>query len=256
MGISTSTDQRRQQLRHVLQARGFASLGDLTEQLQVSESTVRRDLEFLEEVGDAKRTHGGVFWTGSPTNMLWFEGRQDSHWERKRRIALAAAGLIQDSATILLDGGSTTYELARLLVGRPLQVVTSSLPVANLFASSESSDLIMLGGYVHGRTGVALGSWATKMLAQINVSLAVLSIAGADDRGYYNSNLLLVETEQAMIRAAAETMIVADSSKFGRASLSRLCSLGDVQTVITDSELEKDWQNRLRDAGVRLVLAD
>lgn len=256
MASISATDQRRQQLRRLLQTRGFASLGDLTDELQVSDSTIRRDLEFLEDLGDAKRTHGGVFWTGSPTNMLLFEGRQDSLWERKRKIAQAAARLIHDRETILLDGGSTTYELARVLVGRPLQIVTSSLPVANLFASSETADLIMLGGYVHGRTGVALGPFATQMLSQINGRMAALSIAGADERGYYNSNLLLVETEQAMIRAVDETMIVADSSKFGHASLSRLCDLGAVQTVVTDTGLDTQWQRRLRDAGVRLILAD
>jgi DeoR/GlpR family transcriptional regulator of sugar metabolism len=231
-------------------------LGDLSDQLAVSDSTIRRDLEYLEEQGDAKRTHGGVFWTGSPSNMLLFEGRQDSLWERKRKIAQAAAQRIAENETILLDGGSTTYELARCLVGRPLQVVTNSLPVANLFASSDSADLILLGGYLHGRTGVTMGPFANQVLRQINVRRAALSIAGADPDGYYNSNLLLVETEQAMIDAADETMIVADSSKFGHASLSRLCGLGDVQTVVTDDGLPESWQTRLRQAGVELILAE
>jgi DeoR family transcriptional regulator, fructose operon transcriptional repressor len=251
---STATDQRRQQLRRLIQTQGFASLSDLSDQLRVSDSTIRRDLEYLEDQGDAKRTHGGVFWTGSPTNMLLFEGRQDSLWERKRRIAHAAAERIADNETVLLDGGSTTYELARCLVGRPLQVVTNSLPVANLFASSDSADLILLGGYLHGRTGVSIGPFANQILTQISVRRAALSIAGADISGYYNSNLLLVETEQAMIRASDETMIVADSSKFGHASLSRLCQLGEVQTVVTDDGLPENWQHQLRDAGVELVL--
>lgn len=254
MASSTTTDQRRQHLRRLIQTQGFASLGDLSEQLRVSDSTIRRDLEYLEELGDAKRTHGGVFWTGSPTNMLLFEGRQDSSWERKRKIARAASERIADNETILLDGGSTTYELARCLVGRPLQVVTNSLPVANLFASSESADLILLGGYLHGRTGVSIGPFANQVLTQINVCRAVLSIAGADQAGYYNSHLLLVETEQAMLRASDETMIVADSSKFGHASLSRLCRLGEVQTVVTDDGLPEIWQDQLQTAGVELVL--
>jgi DeoR family fructose operon transcriptional repressor len=253
---SSATDQRRQELRRLIQTQGFASLGDLSERMRVSDSTIRRDLEYLEELGDLKRTHGGVFWTGSPSNMLLFEGRQGSSWERKRAIARMAAGLIQDNETILLDGGSTTYELARSLVGRPLQVVTNSLPVANLFASSDTVDLIMLGGYIHVRTGVSLGPYANQLLKQINVGRAVLSIAGADEEGYYNSNMLLVETEQAMIRSADEAIIVADSSKFGRASLSRLCTLGDVQTVVTDTGLSTVWQQRLRDAGVQLLMAE
>lgn len=256
MASASTTEQRRQALRRLIQSRGFASLGDLTDHLGVSDSTIRRDLDYLEEQGEAKRTHGGVFWTGSPTSMRIFEGRHDSLWERKRVIARRAAELIHDNETILLDGGSTTYELARNLVGRPLQVVTNSLPVANLFATSDTVDLIMLGGYIHVRTGVSLGPYTNQLLEQINVRRAAISIAGADVKGYYNSNLLLVETEQAMIRSSDEVMIVADSSKFGHASLSRLCDLGDVQTIVTDAELDVGWQRRLREAGVSLILAD
>jgi DeoR/GlpR family transcriptional regulator of sugar metabolism len=125
------------------------------------------------------------------------------NWDRKRRIAAAAARLIDDNDTILLDGGSTTYELAQLLVGRPLQVVTNSLPVANLFTSSDA-DLVLLGGYVHSRTGVSLGPYANQMLAGLNVRRAVLSVAGANER-VFNSNLLLVETERAMMASAEES---------------------------------------------------
>jgi DeoR/GlpR family transcriptional regulator of sugar metabolism len=163
--------------------------------------------------------------------------------------------MISDHETILLDGGSTTYELARCLVGRPLQVVTNSLPVANLFASSDSVDLILIGGYVHGRTGVSIGPLADAMLETLNVGQAFLSVAGVDSRGYYNSNLLLVETERAMSRAADRTVVIADSSKFGHASLSRLCGLGDVQAVVSDANLDDAWQARLRAAGPQLVLA-
>lgn len=256
MASSTATDQRRQQLRRLLQTQGFASLGDLSDALQVSDSTIRRDLENLEDLGEAKRTHGGVFWTGSPSSMLLFEGRQDSLWETKRKLAQAAAELIADNETILLDGGSTTYELARCLVGRPLQVVTNSLPVANLFASSDSVDLIFLGGYIHGRMGVSVGPLATELLSQISVRRAFISIAGADEAGYYNSNFLLVETEQAMLRSADETVIVADSSKFGHASLARVCRLGEVHTVVSDAGLDRQWQRRLCETGVRLILTD
>jgi DeoR/GlpR family transcriptional regulator of sugar metabolism len=186
--------------------------------------------------------------------MRLFADREGSRWEQKRQIAIAAAALIQDHDTILLDGGSTTYELARQLVGRPLQVVTNSLPVANLFTSSES-DLVLIGGLVHGRTGVSLGPHADKMLSQIHVRRAVLSIAGADPRGFYNSHLLLVETERAMARSAGEVYIVADSSKFGHANLARICELHEVHTVVSDQELTEEWQKRLRSAGVRLILA-
>jgi DeoR family transcriptional regulator, fructose operon transcriptional repressor len=137
---ATVTDDRRTRILEVIRQRGFASLPALAEALEVSESTVRRDLDFLEESGVAQRTHGGVFYTGPSPKLAHFDQRQSLNWDKKRLIAVSASRLIEDNETILLDGGSTTYELAQLLVGRPLQVVTNSLPVANLFTSSEKAD--------------------------------------------------------------------------------------------------------------------
>lgn len=255
MATAQATEQRRGELRRLIQTQGFAALSDLVDELAVSESTVRRDLDHLVELGEVQRTHGGVFWTGPSTNMRLFENRRDSRWDEKRQIAVAAAQLICDHDTILLDGGSTTYEVARQLIHRPLQVVTNSLPVANLLSSIETIDLILLGGYVHSRTGVSLGPFADAVLQKINVRRTVLSVAGADSRGYYNSNLLLVETEQAMVRAADEVIVVADSSKFGHASLARMGSLDSIHTLVTDDGLSDKWAKRLEGAGVRLIVA-
>jgi DeoR/GlpR family transcriptional regulator of sugar metabolism len=249
-------DQRRSQLLELVRARGFASLPELAEELRVSESTVRRDLDVLEEAGTARRTHGGVFYVGPSPRLPHFEERQPAQWENKRRIAELAAGLVQDGDAIVLDGGSTTYEVARLLVGRPLQVVTNSLPVANLFASSRDHDLVLVGGYVYPRTGVMIGPYADQMLTSVNVRRTVLSVAGANERGFFNSNLLLVETERAMMRAADEVIVVADSSKFGRQSIAHLCALGDVDHLVVDGDLSQEWRDRVLAAGVQLHVAE
>ena len=250
------TDDRKNKLLELIRLRGFASLPALAETLEVSESTVRRDLDFLEESGVAQRTHGGVFYTGPSPRLAHFDQRQALNWNKKRQIAVAASRLIEDNDTILLDGGSTTYELAQLLVGRPLQVVTNSLPVANLFTSSEDADLIFVGGYMHAKTGVSLGPYANQMLAGLNVRRAVLSVAGINDKGCYNSNLLLVETERAMMTSAEEVIVVADSTKFGHTSLAQLSSLEDIDVLVTDSEIGGQWQERLTAAEVKLVVAD
>ncbi len=249
-------EERRSRLLELVRLRGFASLPELASELAVSESTVRRDLDYLEEAGEARRTHGGVFYTGASPKVPHFDERQAMNWEKKRQIAQRAAALIDEGDTVLLDGGSTTYELARLLVGRTLQIVTNSLPVASLFTASDRADLVFVGGYVHARTGVTLGPYANQMLADLNVRRAVLSIAGANERGYFNSNLLLVETERVMMQAADEVIIVADSTKFGRSSLALVCGLGDVDYVVVDHAITEDWQRRLTDAGVKLVVAD
>ncbi len=247
---------RRVKLRELIREHGFVSIPDLKDAMDVSESTIRRDLEALEDLGEAKRTHGGVFSTGPTTAVKQFETKKNpGQWEKKRSIAVAAASLIDDHDTLLLDGGSTTYELARQLIGRPLQIVTNSLPVANLFSSCDSVDLVLLGGALHHRTGVTLGNFANQMLQSINVQKAFLSVAGINARGFYNSNMLLVETERAMMQCADRTIIVADSSKFGRCSLARLCEWSDVHTLVADDELNEPWRTRVDESNVQLILA-
>jgi DeoR/GlpR family transcriptional regulator of sugar metabolism len=254
MAPQSLTDERRNRLLELVRVRGFASLPDLANELAVSESTVRRDLGHLEGIGEAKRTHGGAFYTGATPKLQHFDQRQRTHWEKKRLIAETASKLIEDGDTILLDGGSTTYELARLLVSRPLQVVTNSLPVATLFTSSDT-DLVMVGGYIHTRTGVSLGPYANQMLNDLNVRRAVLSVAGLNQHGYYNSNLLLVETEQAMMKAADEVIVVADSTKIGHTSLAHLCGLGEIDVLVVDNEITEDWRSKLTASGVQLIVA-
>jgi DeoR/GlpR family transcriptional regulator of sugar metabolism len=255
MASQVPSETRRSRLLELVRQRGFATLPDLADELQVSESTIRRDLDVLEENGSAKRTYGGAFYTGPSPQLPHFDRRQATQLEQKRQIALAAATLIDEGDTILLDGGSTTYELARLLLDRALQVVTNSLPVANLFTASDRADLVLIGGYVHTRTGVCLGPYANAMLADLNVRRAVLSVSGVTEKGYYNSNLLLVETEQAMMAAADEVIVVADSSKFGHTSLALLCGLSEVDLLVVDRGITDPWRERLVAAGVRLIVA-
>lgn len=251
------TEERRVRLLELVRQRGFASLEELATTLDVSASTVRRDLDQLEENGEAKRTHGGVFYTGPSPKLPHFDQRQRSEWGKKRQIAAAAAELVGEGDTILLDGGSTTYELAQQLVGRSLQVVTNSLPVANLFTSGgNNNDLVLIGGYLHQRTGVCLGPYANEMLQRLSVRRAFLSVAGISDRGCFNSNLLLVETEQAMMQSADEVIVLADSTKFGHQSLALLCQLRDITTIVVDNEISADWRSKIVATGINMIVAE
>jgi DeoR family transcriptional regulator, fructose operon transcriptional repressor len=247
--------ERRGRLLDLIRIRGFAALEELVRELGVSESTIRRDLDALEEQGSAKRTHGGVLYAGGMPRLAEFDERQPANWAAKRAIASQAADRIGDGETVLLDGGTTTYEVARLLVGRSLQVVTNSLPVANLFASESRSDLVLLGGYVSPRTGVCLGPYANELLGRLHVTTTVLSAAGIDEEGLFNAHLLLAETEQAMLRAAGRVMVVADSSKFGRKSLTLVAPLSDIDVVVSDDGLAAEWRTRIAAAGPDLVVA-
>jgi DeoR/GlpR family transcriptional regulator of sugar metabolism len=248
--------ERRTRLLDMIRVRGFASIEEITKELGISESTARRDLDALEEQGTARRTHGGVLYAGGVPRLAEFGERQPAHWAAKRAIAVKAAEEIADGETVLLDGGTTTYEVARLLAGRSLQVVTNSLPVANLFASESRTDLVLLGGYVSPRTGVCLGPYANELLSRLHVTTTVLSAAGISREGLFNAHLLLAETEQAMLRAAGRCIVVADSSKFGRKSLTLVAGLEAVNAVVSDDGLSQEWRDFVSQSGAKLVIAE
>lgn len=127
-----------------------------------------------------------------------------------------------------MDGGTTTLEAARLLLGRSIQVVTNSLPIAALLAGSRETDLVLLGGYIYPKTGVALGPFTVRMMQDLHVHQTLLSVSGLTERGLFNSNLLLVETERAMMRCADEVVLLADHTKVGRPALAFLCEWSEI----------------------------
>ena len=249
--------ERRHKLVDEVSRRGFIGLTELAAEMKVSESTIRRDLEQLEHSGVIRRTHGGAYYAGEGLAVMpAFEDRTATALDEKRDIARRVASLIGDGEAVLLDGGTTTYEVARQLVGRSLQVVTNSLPIANLFAASRQVDLILIGGYVYPKTGVALGPLSNRMLADIHVRRTIMSVGGITEKGLFNSNMLLVETERAMMRAAEEVIVVADHTKFGRQALADLCPLSEIDRLVVDAGIPSEWPSRVKEAGVELLVAD
>jgi DeoR family fructose operon transcriptional repressor len=245
-------DQRRDEILQLIEKQGFVALHELVERLGASESTVRRDLEYLDGIGQVRRTRGGAAYTGE--HLTPFEERGTTALPQKQRIARAVAEEIDPGETVLLDGGTTTLEVARCLANKSLQVVTNSLPIANLLVNQPNIELILIGGYLYPRTGVALGSLAAAALNELHVSRVIMSAGGITEKGLFNSNTLLVECERQMLRAAEEVWVVADSSKFGRSALAHLCPLSAVRRMFADDELAEKWKHVLQDAGVELTV--
>jgi DeoR family transcriptional regulator, fructose operon transcriptional repressor len=247
--------ERRKRVLDLVSSKGFMTLSDLAEAVQVSESTLRRDLDHWGHKGIVKRIHGGAMFVGEGAMLPALEERTFSQITEKRVIARAAAARINDGDAILLDGGTTTLEVARLLIGRSLQIVTNSLPIANLFASSRETDLVMLGGYVYPKTGVALGPLTVRMMEDVHVQQTILSVGGITAKGLFNSNPLLVETERAMMRCADEVVVVADHTKIGRQALAFLCELSAVDMVIVDRDLTPEQAAVIDQGEMRVLLA-
>ncbi|MGE3316340.1 MAG: DeoR/GlpR family DNA-binding transcription regulator [Planctomycetaceae bacterium] len=247
-------DERRKNLLQIIENKGFVSLAELSEQVGVSESTVRRDLEYLDGIGQVRRTRGGAAYVGD--SLTEFEDRRTRALPQKQRIAQVAAGLIESGEAVLLDGGTTTLEVARQLVGKSLQVVTNSLPIVNLLSNQPNIELVMIGGYLYPKTGVALGPLAAATLENIHVRRLFVSVGGITEKGLFNSNALLVETERKMIDAADELIVVSDSGKLGHSALAHLCPLEVVDRIVTDSEITPAWRKTIENAGVELTVVD
>lgn len=249
-------EARRRSLLNLISQRGFATLEDLVSSVGASESTIRRDLEALDQAGAIKRTHGGAVCTGEVRSMPALDDRATSAAAEKRAIGVAAASLVRDGDTVLLDGGTTTLEVARALVGRPIQVVTNSLPIAGLLAVSKETDLILVGGYVYPRTGVAMGPLAIATLEGLRVRLVIMGAGGIVADGVFNSNSVLVETERRMMACGQEVVLVADHTKFGRLSLAKLCDLEEVSRIVTDAGLGAEYRELLEARGVPLQVVE
>lgn len=252
--------ERQSRLREMLASRGMSDLETLAAELGVSTSTVRRDIEAMEQEGLVKRTHGGVIWAGdradtASTRPYAFDQRMSYQLESKRRIAKAARQLIQPGQTILIDGGTTTFHLAQELLGQSLQLLTNSLPIANLFLNDENVELILTGGLVYPRYGVLLGPMAEQTLQTVHAQTMFFSVAGIRDGSLYNQNLLLVQAERQMMRQAQQVVLLADSSKFDQQALARLCELDEVDIVVTDTGLTDDHADAIRQAGCELIIA-
>jgi DeoR/GlpR family transcriptional regulator of sugar metabolism len=247
-------DQRRDSILEIIEKNGFVSLQEIVEAVGVSESTARRDLEQLERIGQIRRTRGGAAYVGE--SLTTFEDRRSRALAEKQRIGKRAADLIGSGETILLDGGTTTLEVARNLAGKSLQVVTNSLPIVNLLVGIADVELVYLGGYLYPKTGVALGSLTVEALRKIHARRLVMSVGGITEAGLFNSNSLLVETERQMLEAADEVIVVADAGKLGHTELAHLCPLERVQRMVVDAGITEEWKGIVQGKGIELIVAE
>lgn len=247
--------ERQKRIEEYLSKTEFASLDELSEQVAASVSTVRRDLDFLETKGVLRRTHGGARVVNPKPEEFMFASRDTLQLDEKEAIGRACAKLIQPDQTIILDAGTTVFHVARNLDGRLPQIVTNSLPVANLFSSASKAEVVVSGGVIYPRLGVLVGPLAVEAFSRIRADLAIMSGGGLSLEGISNSHGLLIEIQRAMIQAAQKVIFCLDHTKFGRHSLSTLCDLATIDIVVTDAEAPADLTDALRNEGVEVIIA-
>ncbi len=248
-------EERQHRIEAYLQKVEFASLEELAQQLDASVSTVRRDLTALETKGMLRRTHGGARVVNSRSDEFTFSTRDTHQLDEKEVIGQACAEFIQPNQSIIIDAGTTAYHVARHLENKTLHIVTNSLPVANHFASSQRVEVVVSGGVIYPRVGVLVGPLAVEAFSKLRADVAIMSCGGITPEGITNSHGLLIEIQRAMLRAAQRVILCVDHTKFGRQSISYLCDLNAIDTLITDQAPPAEMLMALENAGVEVIVA-
>jgi len=248
-------EERRAKIEAYLQNAEFASLEELAQQVGASVSTVRRDVAALEDGKLVRRTHGGARTLQPKSDEFVFNVRDTHQVSEKEALGEACAALIQPGQNVILDGGTTCFHVAKHLGDKVAQIITNSLPVANIFSASNRHEVHLSGGVIYPRLGVLVGPHAVETFSRMHADVAILSGSGISEDGIYNSHALIVDIQRAMIAGAAKVIFCLDHTKFGRRSTFYLTDFSAVDVVVTDSLAPEPLVAAFRAKGLEVVVA-
>ena len=248
-------EERRSKIEAYLQGAEFASLEELAQHVGASVSTVRRDVAALEVGKSVRRTHGGARTLQPKSDEFVFNVRDTHQVAEKEAIGEACAALIEPGQNVIIDSGTTCFHVAKHLGEKVAQVITNSLPVANLFSASNRHEVHLSGGVIYPRLGVLVGPHAVETFSRMHADVAILSGSGIADDGIYNSHALIVEIQRAMIAGAAKVIFCLDHTKFNRRSTFFLSDFSAVDVVVTDAKAPEPLVTALRAKGLEVVVA-
>ncbi|MDP5279799.1 DeoR/GlpR family DNA-binding transcription regulator [Sphingomonas sp. DG1-23] len=250
-------EARRGKILEWLREEGSARVRDLAQAFSVSEVTVRQDLEKLETDGHVIREHGGAFLKSVRQQVRAMALQHLDNMDAKRKIGRAAAALVSDGETIILDSGSTTTEIAANILGhRDMTVITNALNIALMLGAEPGFDVHMSGGHFKAPTLSLSGERSADYFRGLFVRKLFLATAAIDlDAGLTYPALSDIAVKRAMIAAAETVILAADSSKIGARSFSALGGLDLVHTLVTDSGIRDEDRAAIEAAGVKVIVA-
>nr|WP_306265583.1 DeoR/GlpR family DNA-binding transcription regulator [Pararhizobium sp. IMCC3301] len=252
--------QRHSLILQALDETGFVTVPEMATACNVSEMTMRRDLDFLSENRRLERTHGGAARLDSKGAVMVdlvepnIDARSVVNSEGKSAIARSAADLIQPHQTIALDIGTTTLSLASILLDRDINIYTSSLKIAGLLAGKQPS-VFVPGGRIFGSEPSVVGPQAVRCLNDLCFDLVFIGASGVTDAGFYDYSLEDTHIKRALIEGAQKVVALIDSTKFDRMSVAKVCALKEVDLLVTDEEPPQPLLETLKAAGVTVQLA-
>ena len=251
--------ERQEKILQYIEAHGSGQISALSKWMDVSEATIRRDLDFLHQAGNLERTHGGAVCTRSGSAYeRQYEERLTLMEAEKRHIVSATLEQISPGDTIFLDSGTTCYYLGCALSKIPnLTVFTYDLMVAYYASLHPTSELIVTGGVRrHGFSNVLLGNQIIRLLQGLRIDKVFLGADAVDiDFGVSNSTLQEAEIKTEAISRGNQVFLLADHTKFGKVALAKVCGLEQIDVFITDSEIDPNYLEKLQMMGRQVILA-
>lgn len=237
---------------------GTCTVEFLARETGVSDMTIRRDLKVLSDLGRVVRSHGGATIAERVVFEFQFLERARLHQQQKEEIGVAAAKLVRDGQSILLDSGTTTLALARRLRDRKnITVITTSLPIAAAMQMSAGVDTLLLGGLVRRDSPDLAGAMTESNLESLRADIAIVGADGIDlDGNVYNASLAVGQMLSKMVARAGTVYVVADSTKIGRTQLRQFGNAALWKGLITDSNVDPSHMDALQRAGVNVIVAE
>ncbi|HVR65856.1 MAG TPA: DeoR/GlpR family transcriptional regulator [Verrucomicrobiae bacterium] len=248
---------RHEQILDLVRQRGFVSVEALAEHFDVTPQTIRRDVNLLCSQERLRRYHGGAGLPSSVENTA-YQARQVHCLEEKRRIAQLVARHIPDDASLFINIGTTTEEVARaLLRHRGLRVITNNLQVASILSQNEDFEVIVAGGVVRSRDRGVVGETTIDFLGQFKVDFGIIGISGIDvDGSLLDFDHREVRASRCIIANSRQIFLVTDHTKFGRRAMVRLGSLQDIDAIFTDRRPPASIVAKLGEHSVVLHMVD
>lgn len=247
--------ERRNAILARLSVEGKVVVSDLSREFMVTEETIRRDLEKLDQDGLAKKTYGGAVKVENFNIDLPFHVRKQSNIDKKQKVATIIADMIHDGDYIMLDASSTALMVVKsILHKKKITIITNSIEVLIELCNKPDWTVISTGGTLKEGGLSLVGHQAEKMVSGFHVDLAVCSCKGIDmDMGLTDSNERDSEMKKAFFAAATKKVLAVDSTKFDKASFVKVCGAGDVDVIVTDSEPSDKWKERLAEQNTALI---
>ncbi len=251
-----SIAERHKYILESLSKKGFIKINDIAKELDVTRVTIRKDLKFLEEKGLLYRTHGSASSINPLTPDMAVNEKEKIKKDEKKRIALAACNLIHENDSIIIASGSTVHTFAECIPpSSHLTVVTASLKIAMMLNELPDVEVYQLGGIVRKNSFSVVGDYATSFFNTITCSKLFLGVDGIDlEYGITNSNMGEAQLNRIMMEASLRTIILADSSKFGKRGFGKICNLEQIDVIITDSGISDSIAKSIEEMGIELII--